>query len=521
VRTGIHLASIVLCAAASVSAAQEEAPATRLFDTGTRSEKTWTGEALAKREGWKLVPEDNVSHQFAGDAVLLNDRMLVVARPRGSINVYSRTAEGWQHRALLGHLGTFSSFLDPIRSLTIAENGAAAVMVEARYKTGPPAILRLRLTAGERILEIRPGDEASAIDILTETRYAVVPDFFADDMIFGAEAFRGLALPAENFYLGLLDGGDAILMCVWQSRQQEVVLRTASRGRAGDVCSTLIPCLRDKSIWLAFLEGKGIWHSLAADDGWKPPFPARWRRTQGKLDGFAASCEWGEELPINQASGRNEGPPVVYPIDRTRATPLTVYCPTDILRNTLGVGPCEYILAAEGLATPTNPTPDNVMTWLERQLKRKRGRASPKEIDERLQQMVEHVGRVRARIVEYGALAGEVRALCSETPPLLRATDWMRKTAEEGLEAAGAAERAGRLAREILALIDRDDAASACERPAAELRAIGAAHNRTLSACRMAARWLKQQCRMAVWQDPQTADPMQAIQKRIEQALDR
>jgi hypothetical protein len=33
---------------------------------------------------------------------------------------------------------------------------------------------------------------------------------------------------------------------------------------------------------------------------------------------------------------------VIYPIDRTQDTPLTVYTVVDVMRQTLGIGPCNW-----------------------------------------------------------------------------------------------------------------------------------------------------------------------------------
>ena len=75
---------------------------------------------------------------------------------------------------------------------------------------------------------------------------------------------------------------------------------------------------------------------------------------------------------------------------------MTTFTPIDILRGTLGVGPCQYILQTEGLASDANPTPDNVMTWVEKQFSRKKEKKAADEIRERLAQMVEHVGQAQA-----------------------------------------------------------------------------------------------------------------------------
>jgi hypothetical protein len=41
---------------------------------------------------------------------------------------------------------------------------------------------------------------------------------------------------------------------------------------------------------------------------------------------------------------------VIYPMDRAETTPVEVLVPVDVVRQTLGVGPCEYILDKEGLS---------------------------------------------------------------------------------------------------------------------------------------------------------------------------
>ena len=103
-------------------------------------------------------------------------------------------------------------------------------------------------------------------------------------------------------------------------------------------------------------------------------------------------------------------------MDRSQATPLTTFTPIDILRNTLGVGPCQYILQTEGLASDANPTPDNVMTWVEKQFSRKKEKKAADEIRERLAQMVEHVGQAQARIDQYRRMFAEVRRSATRLP---------------------------------------------------------------------------------------------------------
>ena len=532
----VHLASIVLCAAAgAAAAAQRPGPLTRIYDTRERSKAPWSADALAARTGWTLIPEGNTTHRFGGDTAVLNDRLAVVIRgAAGGMEIYSLAAGAACARAEIACAAGRSSTAGGIGPVRIAENAAGAAAVTVAWGAPDPATVTLRLPMGQGILEVSPGRRASVLNVATRARHVVVPDFFGDDMVFGPETSGQVGLPAENFFLQLLDGRDAIMMCVWQPRRlgaSAAIAAPASGRRAR--CSAAIDLVSGKSVWLALLEGKGIWHqapSLAGLKGeksvWKPPFAGKWRCSRPGPGGFAVSWDFSAGPGSRARPGGAGGPVVVYPIDRAPATPLTVYCPTDVLRNTLGVGPCEHILATEGLATPTNPTPDNVMTWIQRQLKRRRGRPTPAEVRKRLAEMTRHAGRTRTRIVGYRDLAGAVLKLCRGTAPPPPSAAGLQTTAErisgaadEGILACGHVEAVEQLAAAVLALVDKPDAATTCEPLAAQLRAIGAAQSRTLSKCRLAVCWLRQQCAAAARKDRSAAELAAKIQARVERVL--
>jgi len=534
---------------------QEETPLTRLFDTGVASAEPLANDAVAKRAGWQLVPEDNVTHPFTGDAVLLNDKLAVVLRKQGrGAEVYSKTASGFQHRATIGHtesadsrLSTLDSGLkakdsalstqhsgpDAFNNLKIVENNSGAVMVEATFKGAPvrpitsaattgPAMLRFRLTTGEAILEIRPAERAVSVSVQSVTRYVVVPDFFGDDLVFGAESFRGLGLPAENFCLHLLDGGDAIVMAVWQSSKQDVWIDAASAEKEGTLSSTRIGCLSGKSIWLAFLECPGIWRAGDVSDKSEGPFPAKWRRSFVRENGVADSWDSDSAPSPEQIAGKHTGPLVVYPIDRSSSTPLTTVCPTDVMRNTLGVGPCQYILAVEGLAAEGDPTPNSVMNWVEKQFEQKKESKAADDIKERLDQMTRHVADARMRIARYGEFAGQARSLLAGkrgAEPFASIVVDLNRSVEAGMAPTASPERARQLATEVTALIGKENAAAECRRLGEQLRAIGATQDKALAKCRMAVRRLKQEGRTMAIVQPQDAGLAQDVQFMAEQML--
>src|SRR5262249_20881953 len=148
-------------------------------------------------------------------------------------------------------------------------------------------------------------------------------------------------------------------------------------------------CMKDKNIWLGFLESPGLWHAQAANasDLWKPPFPAKWRSSFVREKNEADSWDFDRGPEAGQTRAKHEGPLLTYLIDRTPATPLTASCPTDVMRNTLGVGPCQYILACEGMGAEGDPTPNSVMGWVEKQFQQKKQRKAADDIKERLEFM--------------------------------------------------------------------------------------------------------------------------------------
>ncbi len=525
-----HVLAWVLALAAGLAArplpAQEDGPMTRLFDSVVSS----TGpaeELIAGQNHWRQVPEDEVSQPFSGDAILLNDKLAVVVRKQGpGVEVCSRMTGRPRHRACLGHIGTPGASFDPPARLRIIQNTSSSVVVEAAFKGSAAAVLRLRLTTGEAILEVQCADGAGFVEVRSPTRYVVAPDYFGDDLIYGGQSLREFWLPAENFCLNLLEGGDAMMMSVWQSGGPEAWLGfttvAPTAENPGLACSTRVRCLKGKSLWLAFLESPGLWHSRSglAQDGWKPPFPAKWRASFARENGLADSWDLDRGPGAEQTEGAHAGPLIIYPIDRSTATPLTATCPTDVMRNTLGVGPCQYILACEGMAAQGDPTPNSVMSWVEKQFELNREKRAGDDIKERLEQMVKHVAEARDRIERYLKFAAQLRRASGARLELFSAiADDLERAAALGTAAAAAPERARQLAAQVAALIGQTNAVPACQGLGKEIRAIGAVQDRALAKCRMNVRRAGQPARTLEATSPLHNDAGQQVLRLIEQTL--
>jgi len=415
-----------------------------------------------------------------------------------------------------------------MQAFRTVENGPSAVLVEAVFRAadGAAGSLKYRLTTGQGLVELRAGENVRQAWIDAAAAWAVVPDFFGDDAVLGPALTTGatVGVPAENFFLTLADQGRAMLMCVWPSAQQRAeLLFSAAAPRAITGFRIDLPPKADQAMWLALLEGQGLWQERTVERdarvvfGGEMTFPAKWRgdvvgrgvlTTSWNLFGAddeerapektACPCPRGvEALRADEEVGRLHAKRLLlYPIDRSRATPLTMFCPIDVLRNTLGVGPCQYILQTEGLASETNPTPDNVMKWVEQQFNKKKERRAADEIRALLEQMAEHVGHAQQRVARYAASGAELRALLPAASPMRDSVDYLER-------AVGAAARedartkATQLSTQVLNLIGREGAAVECRRLGVEIRGVGAAQDAAMARARMALRWLREQARQA------------------------
>ena len=505
------VAVALLCAFApsSALAAAPPDPSVRLYDTGRRSVLMHPSE-VALKKGWTRVAEGVLSHRFTGDPVLANDRLAVVLHRVGQAFACFTVGDGTRRPVIVQPrphpTGEYV--------LKFHENSAAAVEVEAADENVgfQAAAFRLRLTAGEPLVTLRAGPGLEKVRLLWEARHTVVPDFFGDDAVWPTEAARRgpIGLPAENVLLAF--HGTSILACVWESRDGRADLCPSPHGAAlpGADPACVVECREGKRFWLALLDGPGLYDRRDVAEGktpaailgaFKPPFPAKWRASFVGTDGVCESITFEqppEKAPVPETW---RGPVIFYPIDRSRTTPLTTILPMDVLRSTLGVGPCEYILDLEGLGGDDPAPPDAVVGWLERLVKKKRAARSAEEIKERLDAMLTHLAAARARINDYAAFGKQIRHVCREAAKqdaekeaaaaVLRICDRLDHDLARGRAEMKTPADAARLAREIAALIEKPDALTGFAAPGKALRAIGHAFDATLARSRMAARRMK------------------------------
>jgi len=525
----------------------EDSPFTYLVDTGKTAANPLVQEDFTAKIGWQVLGEDDLQHQFAGDAVILNDKLAVVIRRQArAAEVYARGEKSWKQRAVLTIRTADNALAVRLADIKTIENNPGAVMLQLDYATekDDKITVAYRLTTGQVYLEVQPGAGMGNLCTRIDSSYLVVPDFFGDDMVWGAESFDGekIGLPAENYFLHLLADRAGLVMAVWEADGIDAAGVLARQNGKNNISGSEIGCAKDKRIWLAFIEDKNIWYEQnipghQQDENlklnWQAPFPAKWRadflgkgnfsqswnfsgtddeETSASAAGGSGCCRLDNNqayINLSQLSMGNSHAyttVIVYPLDRSRATDLTMFCPIDIMRNTLGVGPCQYILEKENLGAQLHPTPDQVVSWVEKQFEKKKEKALAGEIKSRFEQMLDHIDRARARIGEYRDFAGQVRNLTepiagdqkiAEAVKALQETaDQMEKTIAGMTDEAKNPQAARQLADKITALIGKDNVLRDCRQWGSKLKAIGAAQDKTISQCRMAVKWLRQQCMM-------------------------
>lgn len=450
-------------------------PAAQVWDTGTTSPDPLTPQALAQSGRWTArTGGDAASRRFNGDAVLANDRLtLVVRRGAAAAELYSRSGETVTLRArlrpLAGSAGALKS--DSIDLIDQDPDGA-----RIRVAAGAASV-EFCVGRGKAFVETVAGAGVRTLRIESPSRFAVLPDFFADDLVIDAARIRvaRAELPSENFLMQPLGRGDAIVFDIAEARDQDMEVTLNGEGEGRQITGAEIGFgKKGGKIWVAVLEGPRIWHTVtfaAADAGrkmdlnWKAPFPAQWRidcsHTAGLFDSWemlieqsdgsfakpgwlgagstaipASRQRWttvlgtfnypfwidqagrGFAQPFKNAKLTFDGPAVIYPANRTEKTPLDVFTVVDLVRDSLGVGPCQYVLDVEG----TRSQYKGLATCALRDLLTKiysAGQQKPKraDVEKGLSDMIVFVKFIRGRIELYRDFAHQIRGYLAEQTP--------------------------------------------------------------------------------------------------------
>ena len=567
------------------------AAAVAVFDTGAASSAPLTGEVVTRKAGWTPLPEDAANVHFRGDAVLANDRLALVLRQGAQgAEVYGLGPKGPTLRAVLVPVGAEAGAKLQSVQIVASDPTQAAVDVAFRSAGGQNLKMRFELAMGQVFVKTAPGEGVRALSIEAPCRFVVLPDFFADDMVIDATEIASAAaeIPSDNFLLHLLPDREAIVMAVASNRGQDAQIALAGQGGERSIRSSQMAYGTGGKIWVAVLQAPGIWHQRDVTKGeadkilpldWTAPFPAQWRvdwRLAGRLTAsweMVAQLRSGEfmkygwfgnpgTLPANRKrwttvlgsfsypcwldrTGRGnlqplakpdrfEGPAVIYPVNRAKDTPLREFTVVDLVRATLGVGPCEYILDVEGQGATmkgraTCATRDALgAIYSSGQQKRRRA-----EIEKILDDVVIFVKFIRGRIEQYIGFGHETLAYLDgqkRAHPELSASIAELETAAGALDAAMARRKSHiktpqyvvdltEQFRKTLLDYEGDDALKKCTAITHAIVDVGGNQDELVGECRLAVKVLRQRAGLVLAADPRAAEIAHEIRDRTQKAL--
>src|SRR5579859_1008865 len=508
------LALMGLLTAAGAEAQDAPRAGIAAWDTGIACPSPLVAEALGQKAGWKKLDGPAKPGDFKGDAVVTNGRLLAIVRQKGSgVELYSLASGKPVYRSTL--LPASGGTVDGI---SLPEVGRGAAVLEI-FWTGASA--RFRIPRGEMFVESEALSGDTALRIECPGRFVVLPDFFADDILVDARklALDKVELPSENFVLQFAGAHDAIVMGVFENRDQDLRVTLGGTGNDRIITGSEIAYgKKGRKIWISVLDGPGLWHSIDVGPAdrkkilplqWTMPFVAQWRVDFTRKDDLTDS--WDLLLPAPEGDGfvkpswlaqdgkiseatrtstgevdrdaykpggpasdrlgpdRNrwttvlgrvqypcwtdrerkgyiqpldnkkllfDGPVVIYPLNRLIDTPVEWYTPVDVVRNTLGVGPCQYILDVEGQKQEhVGRATCHVRTLLNETYGAGQQRAKRADVEHYLGDALDFVTHIRRRILAYVDFGRDLQkflaAEAASHPELKEAAESLESIAKE------------------------------------------------------------------------------------------
>jgi hypothetical protein len=566
-----------------------------VWDTGRPTAETLAPAALEGKNDWLVIPVGETTDSLKGDAVLSNGRIVVVLRKQGSaVEVHAVKYGGTAARLRLRLITAAGEPAARLKRVAIVENTRGGACLQATFATAKDAEVtgKFRIKRGDVSVQAEPGAGAGKLRVECPGRFGVLPDFFADDITIDATRLPldVVDLPSENFILHLTGEGDAIAMCVFENRQQDVRVTLSGTGDRRRITGSEIG-FEGKKIWLALLEAPQIWHVRElepADTGklvpldWKMPFPAQWRVDFTRSDDLTDSWEmllqqhkndkyikpsWlgsGEELidrdrkrwntvlgeypypcwsdpdrrgylqPLKSSVMQQKGPVIVYPINRVAQTPLDIYTAVDVMRNTLGTGPCQHILDIEGQKSEYKGMATcDVRDTLTPIYEKKEQKTKRAEVERALDGGLTFVKHIRSRItryVEFGKkmrqyLADQKKAhvelseFIAEMDRLTQEIDDRVAAYADKIKTPAHVERMNEDFRKKVLGYDGPDSLKRCRAYTRDLVEIGGNQDELVGECRWVVKALRQRAGILIALDPRVSPIASEVRARTQEAL--
>jgi hypothetical protein len=231
---------------------------------------------LSVKGEWDQVR--NASFAFKGSPVFQARHLAGTVRATdGGLVIYAVQGEALQARTVLTPSPAF--------------DGCKSELVHSGDRTG------IRVTSKERsytawltskgLLRIEASQVAKFQAQNCGLRYGILPSLTGSDICYDPKKLldsKEIKLPSTQWFVGLVNGNDSMMVAAWDSDSQAVSLGMTGDGENRMFDSFSI-ATDTAGFSISFVEHPGIWHKEALQEdwlseytpvAWKPPFPARW-----------------------------------------------------------------------------------------------------------------------------------------------------------------------------------------------------------------------------------------------------
>ncbi|HWY85166.1 MAG TPA: hypothetical protein VNX28_00500, partial [Gemmataceae bacterium] len=267
-----------------------------------------------------------------------------------------------------------------------------------------------------------------------------------------------------------------------------------------------------------------------------PPSRERWNTVLGT---YPYPCWSDPDLrvflqPIKSRALHFQGPVVVYPINRVKQTPLDAYTVVDVMRNTLGVGPCEHILDLEGQKseykgratcgvrdklTPIYANNQQVKLRAEVDKTLDEGLVFVKHIRGRITRYVEFGHKTRQYLAEQQQAHPELAGFIAEMDELTRQIDKRVAVRVDKIQTPEHVAMMNEEFRKNVLGYDGPDALKRCQEYTRALVTIGDNQDELSGECRWVVKTLRQRAGILMALDPRVAPIAAEIRVRTQEAL--
>jgi hypothetical protein len=232
---------------------------------------------------WKSAsswtPVNAASQAFQGTPVFQNRHLAGVVRPQnGTLALYAIDGQAVNARGVL----LPEPALAAAQCSMTQENGRTGVRVTGADGRGYSAWL-----SPKGMIKIEPHNIARFRISECQLAYGLLPSFIGTDICYAPEKLgptSDIQIPSTQWFVGLRDSHDSMLVSVWESPAQTASLRLTGTGKDRRIDTLSLDTGR-AGFSLSFVEHPNLWFRQTLNEdwlgeytplSWERPFPARW-----------------------------------------------------------------------------------------------------------------------------------------------------------------------------------------------------------------------------------------------------